>query len=66
MKPRLKNVFRRGLVKVAQTTGNAWEGGHEAWTTGSAQPGSKGQAEGGVGPCETEPGRWDCLALGGP
>lgn len=24
MKPRLKSVFRRGLVKVAQTTGSPW------------------------------------------
>ena len=27
MKPRLKSVFRRGLVKVAQTTGRPWDNG---------------------------------------
>lgn len=27
MKPRLKSIFRRGLVKVAQTTGNSEAGG---------------------------------------
>lgn len=37
MKPRLKSVFRRGLVKVAQTTGSTGAGGPRAQTTGGAQ-----------------------------
>lgn len=28
MKPRLKNIFRQGLVKVAQTTGKRCRGSH--------------------------------------
>lgn len=37
MKPRLKSVFRRGLVKVAQTTGSTW--GWEPWWAEQTAPG---------------------------
>lgn len=46
MKPRLKSVFRRGLLKVAQTSGRAGTEGLKPRPQVVLRPGSAGQAGG--------------------